>query len=139
MNFGGTGPEPTLGGSAEAVVLLVDAAVLEEVVERVTGSTEGEGELLVDAAVLEEVVERVTGSTEGEGELLVDAAVLEEVVERVGGDCACLACFLAAAFVCQPQSNKRSTLRVLQEVRKEGGVVDVLRLAALIPPFSTCT
>ena len=85
--------------------LLADAAMLEEVVERVTGSTEGEGELLADAAMLEEVVERVTGSTEGEGEGLVDAAVLEEVVERVGWDCACLACFLAAAFVCQPHEH----------------------------------
>ena len=29
-NFGGTGPDPTLGWSAEEVVLLVDAVVLEE-------------------------------------------------------------------------------------------------------------
>ena len=43
-NLGGTGPDPTLGGSAEAVVLLVDAAVLEEVV-CVTGSTDTEREL----------------------------------------------------------------------------------------------
>ena len=44
-NLGGTGPDPTLGGSAEAVVL-VDAAVLEEVeLCVVTGSTDTEGEL----------------------------------------------------------------------------------------------
>jgi hypothetical protein len=42
--------------------------------------------------------------------LLVDAVVLEEAVERgrdeaEASDCACLAFFLAAAFVCQPHEH----------------------------------
>ena len=42
-NLGVTGPYSTLGGTAEAVVLQVDAVVLEEV-----GSTELEGKLEPD-------------------------------------------------------------------------------------------
>ena len=64
-NLGGTGPDPTLGGSAEADVLLVDGAVPEEE-KLVLGSTEGEGELMVDGAMPEE---GVLGSTEGKGDL----------------------------------------------------------------------
>ena len=43
-NLGGTGPDPTLGRSAEAVVLPVDAAVLEQV-EGLAESADTEGEL----------------------------------------------------------------------------------------------
>ena len=64
----------------------------------------------------EDVAEMVAGGTEGEGELLVEAAVEEVVAEKMGvgeadeaeaSDCACLARFLAAALVCQPQNEAK--------------------------------
>ena len=76
-NLGGTGPAPTMGGSAEAVVvLLVDAAVLEEV-EGVTGSTDTEGEL--------EPGDVQEGSTVA-GELDDITATLENETATVGVD-----------------------------------------------------
>ena len=113
LNFGGTGPVPITGG-----------APLEEGVVGILGVEEGledtavavaaigmEGERLAAKAVVVAVV--VAGRTEGEGVgwtkgegLLVEAEL--EVLERAGAieddecDCACLARFLAAAFVCQP-------------------------------------
>ena len=69
---------------------LAAEAVVGEVV--VAGGTGGEGELMEEAAGAP-----VAGGTEGEG-------VGWTVLERAGDerDCACLARFLAAAFVCQP-------------------------------------
>ena len=128
-NFGGTGPVPTTGRSLleEGVVgILViggvgegleDAAVAVAVKgmegERlaaeavvVAGGTGGEGELMEEAAGAP-----VAGGTEGEGVgwtegegLLAEAEVLERAgaIEEDERDCACLARFLAAAFVCQP-------------------------------------
>ena len=93
-NLGGTGPDPTIGRSAEAVVLQVDAAVLEEV-EGLTGSADTEGEL-------EPGVQEVAGAVEDK------TATLPDETGTVGADksealnCAFLACFLAAALVCHP-------------------------------------
>ena len=99
-NFGGTGPDPTLGWSAEEVVLLVDAVVLEE--EEGGGeATETEGEL--EGGDVEEG-SMVAGVT-------FDTATPAEETAMVGlddaeaSDCACLAFFLAAALVCQPHEH----------------------------------
>ena len=94
-NFGGTGPDPTMGGAAEAVVvlLLVDAAVLEEAGSGVTGSTDTEGELEPEGSPVAGVL--------GDKTTFVD--------EAEASDCACLACFLAAAFVCQPHEHGLTT------------------------------
>ena len=96
FNLGGTGPDPTLGGSAEAVVLLVDAAVLEEVV-CVAGSTDTEREL--EPGDVQEG-SPVAGALEDE-----TATPTVGVDEVEACDCAwlaCLACSLLAALVCQP-------------------------------------
>ena len=83
------------------------AVPLVDAVEVVMGRTEREGELLVDAEVVEEIVEWV-GRTEGEGlegssgATLADETAGVSTDEAEAPDCACLACFLAAAFVCHP-------------------------------------
>ena len=59
----------------------------------VEGPAERDGELLVGAVMLEVIV-LVEGPAEREGDELL-----------VGLDCACLACFLAAALVCQPHEH----------------------------------
>ena len=77
---------------------LAAEAVVGEVV--VAGGTGGEGELMEEAAGAP-----VAGGTEGEGVGWTEGLLVEaEVLERAGDerDCACLARFLAAAFVCQP-------------------------------------
>ena len=55
--------------------------------------------LLMDTAVL---VEWLVGSTERKGELLKEVVGLDEAE---ASNCACLACFLAAALVCQPHKH----------------------------------
>ena len=85
----------------------------------VEGPTEEKGEPPAEAAVEEDVVEMVTGGTEGERELLAEAAVAEKVGVGAGEaeafDCACLARFLAAAFVCQPHEHGLLTERVKKD------------------------
>ena len=107
-NLGGTGPDPTIGRSAEVVVLHVDevvvlhvdAVVLEEV-EGLTGSADTEGEL-------EPGVQEVAGAVEDK------TATLPDETGTVGADksealnCAFLACFLAAALVCHPHEYSMS-------------------------------
>ena len=119
LNFGGTGPVPTTGRPLleEGVVgILVIGGVGEGLEDAaVAVAVKGmEGERLAAEAVVGEVV--VAGGTGGEGELMEEAAgapvaggtegegVGWTVLERAGDerDCACLAHFLAAAFVCQP-------------------------------------
>ena len=118
-NFGGTGPVPTTGRPLleEGVVgILVIGGVGEGLEDAaVAVAVKGmEGERLAAEAVVGEVV--VAGGTGGEGELMEEAAgapvaggtegegVGWTVLERAGDErnCACLARFLAAAFVCQP-------------------------------------
>ena len=159
LNFGGTGPVPTLGWSARAVVQLIElvegpaeregdellvGAVMLEVIVLVEGPAERGGELLVGAVMLEvivlvegpaerggellevivlvegpakrggellEVIVLVEGPAKRGGELLEVIVLVEGPAERegdellVGLDCACLACFLAAALVCQPHEH----------------------------------
>ena len=96
-NFGGTGPDPTLGWSAEEVVLLVDAVVLEEEEGGWGGgATETEEEL--EGGDVEE------GSTVA-GVTFDTATPAEGLDDAEASDCACLARFLAAAFVCQPHKH----------------------------------
>ncbi len=80
LNFGGTGPDPAVGGSAEAVVLLVDAAMLEKV-DCVTGSTDTEGELKPGEVQEGSPVARA----------LEDETATVGVDETEASDCACLA------------------------------------------------
>ena len=87
-NLGGTG-------------LLVDAAVLEEV-ERVTGSTDTEGEL--EPGDVQEG-SSVAGALEDKTATLEDETATVGVDEAEASDCACLVCFLAAALVCQPHEH----------------------------------
>ena len=96
-NFGGTGPDPTMGWSVEGVVLLVDAAVLEEE-EGGERATETEGEL--EGGDVEEG-STVAGVLEAEIATFEDESAAVGVDEEEAPNCACLACFLAAAFVCQ--------------------------------------
>ena len=97
-NFGGTGPDPTLGRSAEAVVLHMDAAVVE--VEGVTGSTDTEGEL--EPGDVQEG-SPVAGASEDKTATLETTMVGMDEAEA--SDCACLTCFLVAALVCQPHEH----------------------------------
>ena len=121
LNFGGTGPVPTMDrslleegwgvgegledaavGRGEGERLAAEAAV-DEVVA--AGGTGGEGELMVEAAgapVAGGTGGEGVGGTEEEGPL-VEAEVSERagVIEEDERDWACLACFLAAALVCQ--------------------------------------
>ena len=125
-NLGGTGPDPTLGGSAEMFALLVDAS------EDTEGELEpGEGSL--DAGTLEEETATVgvddVDAAEETATVGVDAVDAAEETATVGvddvdaaeetatvgvddvdaaeaSDRACLARFLAAAFVCQPHEHE---------------------------------
>ena len=127
-NFGGTGPVPITGRALleeEVVGILGVEEGLEDTAVAVEEGLEDtavavaaigmEGERLAAKAVVVAVV--VAGRTEGEGVgwtkgegLLVEAEleVLEraEAIEDDERDCACLARFLAAAFVCQPHEQR---------------------------------
>ena len=108
--LGGTGPAPALGISAEAVVLLVDAAVLEEV-DRATGSADTEGELepygMQEGSPVAGALDDETATVSvDKAEALDDETATIGVDEAEAPGCACLACFLlAAAFVCHPHEH----------------------------------
>ena len=70
--MGGTGPVPTLGGSAAVEPTEGEGELLIDTAEVAARPTEGEGELLIDTA------EVAAGPTEGGRELLIDTADLAE-------------------------------------------------------------